>query len=90
MSNTGPKLQPKALVINQTFNKRIPFRYMVIIRNGEDWREFDDLDLMCDLMGLDKTITKRHFDLKGYYTGYEFTVFRVRPENKSSHRGHFY
>ena len=71
-------------------DRRIPARYFVIIRNGEDWREFDDMKLMCELMGLDEGITNRHFEEKGYYVGYEFTVFRVYPESKTSHRGHFY
>ena len=70
-------------------DRRLPFRYFVVIRNGEDWRMFDDLDLMCELMGLDKGVVVRFFDERGYYTGFEFTVFRVQSESGTSHRGHF-
>jgi hypothetical protein len=71
-------------------DRRTTFRYFAVIRNGEDWRGFDDFSLMCELMGLDETITRQHFDQKGYFSGHEFTVFRFQPESKTSHRGHFY
>ena len=68
---------------------RSSYRYFVVIRNGEDWRGFDSLDLVCDLMGLDPKLTERFLDEKGYYSGYEFTVFRYVPETRNKHRGIF-
>ena len=69
-------------------DKRIPFHYFVVIRDGEDWRMFKDLKLMCELMGLDSDIANRFFNKQGYYTGFDFTVFRVQGESSTSHRGH--
>jgi hypothetical protein len=71
------------------FDKRSPYKYIVIIRNGVDWRLFKDLDLMCELMGLDPDIAKKHFEKKGFMVGYEFTVFRVQEETDTKHRGYY-
>ena len=65
------------------------YRYLVIIRDGEDWRGFDNLELMCELMGLDPKLTDKFLNEKGYYIGYEFTVFRYIPETRTRNRGTF-
>jgi len=66
---------------------RSKYKYVVIIKNGTDWRLFSDIDLMCELMGLDKVVLGKYFELRGYYTGYNFTVFRVVEETFTRHRG---
>jgi len=72
---------------SRIIDRRTPWKYIVIIRNGEDWRLFSDFKLLCDLMGLDDVILTRHFENRGYYTGYEFTVFRVQEESATRNRG---
>jgi hypothetical protein len=81
------KRKDKALDKMRILDKRSPWKYSVIIRNGEDWRLFSDFTLMCDLMGLDPVILSRHFESRGYYTGFEFTVFRVQEETSTRNRG---
>ena len=73
----------------RSLDKRSPWKYIVIIRDGEDWRLFSDFDMMCKLMGLDDVIMTRHFEIRGYYTGFEFTVFRVQEESPTRNRGYF-
>jgi hypothetical protein len=70
------------------FDKRSPYKYMAIVRNGLDWRLFKDMNILCELMGLDPDIAQKHFDKKGYVVGYEFTVFRVQEETATRHRGY--
>jgi len=67
---------------------RIPYKYMVIIENGRDWRLFSDYDTMCEFMGLDKYLLAKHLESRSFYTAYNFTVFRVQEENKLRHRGY--
>ena len=67
-------------------NLRTPYKYVAIIKNGVDWRLFSDIKICCELMGLDEKIIQKHFDKVGYYTGHDFTIFRVQEENKNIHR----
>lgn len=77
--------------IEQLKNSRgvsIPYKYMVIIENGEDWRLFNDYSTLCEFMGLDEVLLKKHFEKWSFYTAYNFTVFRVQEESKTKHRGY--
>lgn len=73
-------------MIKQINNLKTPYKYFAVIKNGLDWRLFNDINICCKLMGLDKKIVTRHFEKIGYYTGYDFTIFRVQEENKNIHR----
>lgn len=66
----------------------LPYKYMVVIDNGKDWRLFSDYSTMCDLMGLDEVLLKKHLETRSFFTAYNFTVFRVQEENKARHRGY--
>jgi hypothetical protein len=71
-------------------DSRTPYKYMVVINNGIDWRLFKDFDTMCTLMGLDPKILTNHFKKRGSYTGFDFTLFRVQEENAIRNRGFHY
>lgn len=77
------------MVVRKVSDKRSPFKYMVIIKNGLDWRLFSDLPIMCEIMGLDDDIVRKYINKRGFYTGFEFTVFRVQEENKNRNRGYY-
>lgn len=77
------------MAIEKIIDKRSPYKYMVIIKNGLDWRLFSDFPLMCEIMGLDQDIVRNYLTKRGFYTGYEFTVFRVQEESKTRHRGYY-
>jgi hypothetical protein len=68
---------------------RTPYKYFAVIKNGIDWRGFANIDICCELMRLDKKVLERHCEKFGYYTGYDFTVFRFQEENKTIHRNHY-
>jgi hypothetical protein len=76
-------------MVQKIFDKRSPYKYVAIIKNGIDGRLFRDFDLMCELMGLDPDIARMQFEKRNFVIGYEFTVFRFQEETSTRHRGYY-
>ena len=68
----------------------VPYKYIVIVKDGLQVFLFGGdgaYELMCDCMGLDKKIVKTFLDRRGYYTGYDFTVFRTIEQTRERNIG---
>jgi hypothetical protein len=76
------------MIKEKIMDSRTPYKYIVIIKNGLDWRLFGNFEIMCEFMGLDPKILQSHLKKRPVYTAYEFTVFKVQEESMIRNRGY--